>query len=120
MRSASRRVAQQVKVVVDEAWDDRATSCVDRLRGRTGELCDVLARTDRDDAVTRDGDRLRNGEALVHRDDFGVGEDEIWCLSRSARTLRAGRRVHQLERAGDAERRNSDRKQSCHWASHVR
>ena len=73
-------------MVVDEARDRSATSQVDGPGTGAGELCDLLAGSDRDDAIAFDGDSLSDREALVDGDDLAVGEEEIRC-----RTLCGGR-----------------------------
>ena len=50
-------------------------------RRGAGQAVDVLVRADGHNLAAANGDGLRNGEALVDRDDLAVGENEIGgCL----------------------------------------
>jgi len=64
-------------VVVDEARHHGAPPHVDAARGGARHLRDLLVGADRDDAIAFDGDRLRDRELVVNRDDLAVGENQI-------------------------------------------
>ena len=59
-------------MVVDEARNNAPPTQVDAARRWARHAVDVLVRADGDNLVAADGDGLRNGEALVYRDDLAV------------------------------------------------
>ena len=69
--------AEQVHVVVDQSRDDGLSPQVDPPGARPREPGHVLVGADGDDAVATDRHRLRDREALVDRDDFPVGQDQV-------------------------------------------
>ena len=77
--------AKQVHVIVDKAGNDRPAAQIDSPGVRSGHLTDGLVRADRDDAIAFDGDRLRDGEALVDGDDLAVRENQVCLIGLRAR-----------------------------------
>jgi hypothetical protein len=80
--------ADPVGVVVDQSWDDGAAGQVDDPCLRTPERLDLGCGADLEDALALDGERLRDGEAVVHGDDLAVDEHGIGRL----RACRSGPR----------------------------
>jgi len=76
--------AYPVGMVVDEPGDDGPASEVDDPRAVAGALADVVIAPNRDDALPFDRQRLRNREAVVHRHDVAVDQNDVsrlCCLS---------------------------------------
>src|SRR3954464_165940 len=83
--------ADPMGVVVDQSWDDGAAGKVDDPCLRTLERLDLGRGADLEDALALDGERLRDGEAVVYGDDLAVDEHGIGRL----RACRSGRRREQ-------------------------
>ena len=101
--------AQQVHMVVDEAGNDRPSAEVDSSGCRPGEPCDVSSGADGRDPVAPDGQRLRDREALVDRDDVRVDEDEI-----RRRLLRVQQRQRRRRSEPDRHGDRASRRASSH------
>ena len=72
--------AHPMGVVVDQARNDGAAGEIDHARRGALERLDLGRGPDLDDALTADGERLRDGEAVVDRDDLAVHQDEVGRL----------------------------------------
>ena len=72
--------AHPVGMVVDQAGDDGAPAEIDHLCCRTFERVDFGRIADFDDTRAANRECLRDGEAVVHRDDLAVEKNEIGRL----------------------------------------
>jgi hypothetical protein len=82
--------ANPMGMVVDQSRDDGAASEVDDPRLRTFERLDLGRGADLEDALAPDGERLRDGEAVVHGYDLAVDEHRVGGLCPRRRRRREG------------------------------
>jgi hypothetical protein len=64
-------------MVFDESGDHGAAAEIDAPDVRAGEPADLLRGADGSDSVAANGDGLRDGEAVVRRDNLAVHEDQV-------------------------------------------
>ena len=72
--------ADPMRVIVDEAGNDGAAGEIDDTRRRSAQRLEIGGRADLDDALSADGERLGDGEAVIDRDDFAVDEEDVGRL----------------------------------------
>ena len=67
----------EVRVVIDETGNHGLAAQIDALRVRSRKPGDVLIRTDGDDAISADRDRLSDRETVIDGNDLSVGQDHV-------------------------------------------
>ena len=75
------RASEDMHVGFVEARHDRSAGGIDDARGGAGQLQDIGARADLDDAVSGNGNGFGARQRLIHRDDIALLDDDIGKLA---------------------------------------